>query len=46
MTATTITPDHLVTIGQRTTAQLGTYKSMLMVCTGTACVSAKGFVIK
>ena len=46
MTATTITPSDLVTIGQRTTAQLGTYKSMLMVCTGTACVSAKGFTIK
>ena len=46
MTATTITPSDLVTIGQRTGAQLGTYKSMLMVCTGTACVSAKGFVIK
>jgi NADH:ubiquinone oxidoreductase subunit F (NADH-binding)/(2Fe-2S) ferredoxin/NAD-dependent dihydropyrimidine dehydrogenase PreA subunit len=46
MTATTITPSDLVTIGDRVNARHDSYKSMLMVCTGTACVSAKGFAIK
>jgi NADH:ubiquinone oxidoreductase subunit F (NADH-binding)/(2Fe-2S) ferredoxin len=33
-------------IADRVNASLGRYKAMLMVCTGTACVSAKGFSIR
>ena len=33
-------------IAERVNASLGRYKAMLMVCTGTACVSARGFSIR
>ncbi|MCX5796416.1 MAG: 4Fe-4S binding protein [Elusimicrobia bacterium] len=36
----------LVRIAAKVNKDLGSYKAMLMVCTGTGCVSAKGFSIR
>ncbi len=38
--------EDLKQISSRTNDQLNTYKAMLMVCTGTGCVAAKGFDIR
>ena len=37
--------DDLKKIAERENKALSAYKAMLMVCTGTGCVSAKGFDI-
>jgi NADH:ubiquinone oxidoreductase subunit F (NADH-binding)/(2Fe-2S) ferredoxin len=41
-----VTKDDLLKIKKQTNDKLNNYKSMLMVCTGTGCVAAKGFDIK
>ncbi len=41
-----ITVKDLSTIAAKKNNELNTYKAMLMVCTGTGCVSAGGFVIR
>ena len=39
-------PDDLASVAARARSEAGQYKKMLMVCTGTGCVSAKGFDIR
>jgi NADH:ubiquinone oxidoreductase subunit F (NADH-binding)/NADH:ubiquinone oxidoreductase subunit E/NAD-dependent dihydropyrimidine dehydrogenase PreA subunit len=41
-----ILPDELDAIAKRENSNFARYKGMLMVCTGTGCVAAKGFDIR
>jgi NADP-reducing hydrogenase subunit HndC len=45
MTKNSITTDKLKQIAEKENKKLSGYKAMLMTCTGTGCVSAKGFDI-